>query len=475
MKTYQDLQDVGPVEKDRMKFIQAVIRDHQSSAVFRMAQIAQRYYRGENVTIMNYQKLIYDAFGRAVPDIWSPNHKIPCHMYKYLVNQCAVTLLGNGVSFTQKATKDKLGKGFDGMVLRALIDALNGAVSYAFVEDDQITRFTVREFAALKDENTSAIRAGVRFWRLDTTKPLRATLYEENGFTEYIQRRGQPMELLQKKRSYVIVKQSSDVDGEEEIVEERNYAGFPIVPLYNVEHMSELENNRELHDALDLVLSGLINNTDAGEIIYWLCKNSQAMDQPSLNRLLQTLKTAHIASVEESDDIQAHSVTVNVTASKESIEQLRQQIFDNHMGLDVRNIASGAATATQIKAAYEPNDTKIALLEPQVTDFIQGILALRGIDDDPTYTPSRIINQAEMVNTIVAAGDNLSREYKTRKILDYLGDQDKADEVLKQLDAEESARYKTEDGGDDEDENGGGSNPVTGFVGSTPEGSGAAE
>ena len=42
------------------------------------------------------------------------------------------------------------------------------------------------EFAALQDEETSAIRAGVRFWQLADNKPLRATLYEEDGYTEYV-------------------------------------------------------------------------------------------------------------------------------------------------------------------------------------------------------------------------------------------------------------------------------------------------
>jgi hypothetical protein len=195
---------------------------------------------------------------------------------------------------------------------------------------------------------------------------------------------------------------------------------------------------------MDLMLSGLVNNVDSGEIIYWLVKNSGGMDQPSMNQLLQTLKSAHIASVDSEDDITAHSPVVQFEASKEAIDQLRRQIFDNQMGLDVRNIANGAATATQIKAAYEPLNTKADLVEFNVTEFIHGILTVLGIDDEPAYTRSYIVNQQEMIQTIVSAGADLPQEYKTRKILEILGDIDRADEVMAMLTAEDAGKLELE-------------------------------
>ena len=443
IKTYQDLLAVGEDERKRIEFVQDVIKDHRGSKLYSDALTANEYYAGRNVTITNYCKMIRDAFGRAVPDIWSPNHKIACHYYGYLVNQLSLFLLGNGVSFNKNSTKEKLGKNFDKICVDLLTAALNNSVAYGFVNNGTVTPFTVREFAALQDEETSAIRAGVRFWRLADNKPLRATLYEEDGYTDYIQRRGEEMTVLNEKRPYIQIVQTSEATGEQ-IVDGRNYPTFPIVPLYNAGKQSELDGNRELHDAMDLMLSGLVNNVDSGEIIYWLVKNSGGMDQPSMNQLLQTLKSAHIASVDSEDDITAHSPVVQFEASKEALEQLRRQIFDNQMGLDVRNIAGGAATATQIKAAYEPLNTKTDLVEFNVTEFIHGILAVLGIDDEPTYTRSYIVNQQEMIQNIVAAGGDLPQEYKTRKILEILGDIDRADEVIAMLTAEDANRFTTE-------------------------------
>ena len=443
IKTYQDLLAVGEDERKRIEFVQDVIRDHRGSKLYSDALTANEYYAGRNVTITNYCKMIRDAFGRAVPDIWSPNHKIACHYYGYLVNQLALFLLGNGVSFNKNSTKEKMGNNFDKVCVDILTAALNNSVAYGFVNNGTVTPFTVLEFAALQDEETSAIRAGVRFWQLADNKPLRATLYEEDGYTDYIQQNGEEMTVLHEKRPYIQIVQTSEATGEQ-IVDGRNYPTFPVVPLYNTGKRSELDGNRELHDAMDLMLSGLVNNVDSGEIIYWLVKNSGGMDQPSMNQLLQTLKSAHIASVDSEDDITAHSPVVQFEASKEALEQLRRQIFDNQMGLDVRNIAGGAATATQIKAAYEPLNTKADLVEFNITEFIHGILAVLGIDDEPTYTRSYIVNQQEMIQTIVQAGADLPQEYKTRKILEILGDIDRADEVIAMLTAEDANRFTTE-------------------------------
>lgn len=443
IKTYQDLLAIGEDERKRIEFVQDVIKDHRGSKLYSDALTANEYYAGRNVTITNYCKMIRDTFGRAVPDIWSPNHKIACHYYGYLVNQLALFLLGNGVSFNKNSTKEKLGKNFDKICADLFTAALNNSVAYGFVNNGTVAPFTVLEFAALQDEETSAIRAGVRFWQLADNKPLRATLYEEDGYTDYIQQNGEEMTVLHEKRPYIQIVQTSEATGEQ-IVDGRNYPTFPIVPLYNTGKRSELDGNRELHDAMDLMLSGLVNNVDSGEIIYWLVKNSGGMDQPSMNQLLQTLKSAHIASVDSEDDITAHSPVVQFEASKEALEQLRRQIFDNQMGLDVRNIAGGAATATQIKAAYEPLNTKADLVEFNITEFIHGILAVLGIDDEPTYTRSYIVNQQEMIQTIVAAGSDLPQEYKTRKILEILGDVDRADEVIAMLTAEDANRFTTE-------------------------------
>lgn len=440
IKTYNDLVALGDDEKKRIDFVLSVMREHQSSPGFHTAAVADEYYRGVNTTITNYNKYIRDAFGRLVQDIWSPNHKIACHYYSYLVNQLALFLLGNGVSFNDQKTKERLGDDFDEVCVTILVSALNAGVAWGFANKDKVEAFSALEFAPLYDEETGFVRAGVRFWRLDTNKPLRLTLYEEDGYTEYIRRSGEDMQILKEKRPYIEIVQTSEATGEIS-VEGQNYPTFPIVPLYNTGRQSELTGNREAHDALDLMLSGLVNNVDAGEIVYWILKNSGGFDQVDANKFIQMLKIAHVAMVDSEDDVSANSPQVNFAASQAAIEELRRQIFDNHMGFDPKQVQNGAATATQIRAAYDPLNSKADLLESHLTEFVKGILAVFGIDDKPTYTRSYIVNQNEAIQTIVAAGTDLPQEYKVKKILEILGDIDKVDDVLKMLARENMDRF----------------------------------
>ena len=77
-----------------------------------------------------------------------------------------------------------------------------------------------------------------------------------------------------------------------------------------------------------------------------------------------------------------------------------------------------------------------------MTEFIDGILAVAGIEDEPTYTRSQMSNQSETLEMVLQAAEYLDDEYVTTKILTLLGDADKAKEVLKRKDAETADRYK---------------------------------
>ena len=110
------------------------------------------------------------------------------------------------------------------------------------------------------------------------------------------------------------------------------------------------------------------------------------------------------------------------------------------MALDIKNIASGAATATEIRAAYEPINSKADDFEYCVHDFLDGILAVLGIEDSATFTRSMLVNVQEEINSVISSAQFLDPSYVTEKILTILGDADKAEEMLKQMDADDMER-----------------------------------
>ena len=445
--TYNGLLDIGENEKQRMEFVLSAIREHKVSKDYSVAADAELYYRHQNPTIMRYQKYVYNAFGAKVPDIWSPNNKIASNWYNYFTTQAVSYLLGNGVTFGKKeATKDKLGKDFDKKVQDIATHAKNGGVAFGFWNLDHLECFDLTEFVPLYDEDDGGLKAGIRFWQIDNDKPLRATLYELDGYTDYIKRKDKDVEVLTEKRKYTETKVSNAAEGDI-IFDGENYPGFPIVPLWNVNRQSDLVGNRGTIDAYDLMVSGLINNVSDGEFIYWILKNCGGMNEAEDAKFIEQLKLTHTAHADGDDgaSVEAHNVSVEFEATAEALDRLTEQLYADFMALRVESISAGSVTATQIVAAYEPINQKTDQFEYCVTEFINGILALAGIEDEPTYTRSQMSNQSELLEMVLQCAEYLDDEYITTKILTLLGDADKAQEVLKRKDAEAADRYKQQE------------------------------
>lgn len=445
MITYQDLLKIGESETERIEFVRTVIASHQNSDAYKMAETAESYDRKQNKTIIEYQKLLYTITGEAVPDNFSANFKITSSFFNRFITQQTQYLLGNGVSWSQNGTDEKLGDDFDSKLQTLGHNALVQGVGFGFWNFDHLEVFKLTEFAPLYDEEDGSLKAGVRFWQLDKTKPLRAVFYELDGYTSYIWR-DSGAEVLQEKQKYILKTRETAADGLE-IYDGENYPSFPIVPLWgNTHHQSELVGIRESIDAYDLIKSGFANDVDDASLIYWTINNAGGMDDVDLAQFVQRMKTVKAAVVDD-DGARAESHTVEVPyASRESLlDRLRADLYEDFMALDTKNIAGGAVTATQIKAAYEPLNNKTDMFEYCVLDFISNILDLAGIEDEPTFTRSQIVNAQEEFELVLQSVDYLSDEYITDKLLGLLGDADKAESVKKQRMVENAERYVEEE------------------------------
>lgn len=428
-----------------MDFVLDAIREHQASAEYKIAADAELYDAHQNPTIMRYQKFVYNQFGQKVPDIWAANNKIASNWYNYFTTQAVQYLLGNGVTFEKEDTKKKLGKKFDRAVQEVAGKAKNGGVSFGFWNLDHVEVFALTEFVPIWDEEDGSLKAGVRHWQIEDDKPLRATLYELDGYTDYIKRKGEDMQILHPKRSYKHKVAVSEADGEM-ILDGENYGSFPIVPFWNINRQSELVGNQGTLDAYDLMISGLVNNVSDGEFIYWILKNCGGMTELDDAKFIEQMKLTHVAHADGDDgaEVDAHTVNVPFEASAEALDRLEKQLYKDFMALKVDDISAGA-TNDQIQAAYEPINQKTDSFEYCVTDFIERILELAGIDDTPTYTRSQLSNRAEVAEMLFQAAEHLDDEYIVTKLLTLLGDADKVDEVLKRKDAEAADRYKQQE------------------------------
>ena len=447
MKTYQDWLKVGDDERKRKEFVRALIFEHQNSDDYKIAADAYKYYKHQNVTINNYQKILYTVTGAAIPDNWSANFKMATrHLYRFITQEVQY-LLANGVSWNNEDTEGKLGKGkksFDRQIQAAAKAAKWGKVAFGFYDKDHIEVFNYLEFVPLYDEMDGSIKAGVRFWQIDKTKPLRATLYEMDGFTKYVW--GTDTNLDEPKRAYIRTWTGTEADGEE-ISDEQNYPAFPVVPLWaNSEHQSLLVGLREQIDCYDLIKSGFANTVDEASIVYWTLQNAGGMDDVDLAKFVEKMKTVHAAYIdEEGATAESHTLEAPYQSREALLDRLDSDMYRDAMALDLRKMASGALTATEILAAYEDLNAKVDDFEYQVIDFIEGIFAVAGLEDEPTFTRSQIVNKEESIQVLVAASQFLSEEYVTEKILNLFGDGDKLDEVLTAIDANAVNRFNAEE------------------------------
>ncbi len=441
MKTYQDLLAVGEDEKKRADFVRSAISEFKNTDIYREAVIAFDYAKHRNVTINQYQKLLYTLSGNAVPDNISANWKMASNFFYRFVTQETQYLLGNGITWQQKNTAEKLGGDFDTQLQKLAKAALIGGCAFGFWNFDHLNVFDITEFVPVYDEENGALCAGVRFWQLTPSKPLRATFYELDGYTEYIWKKGD-MSILKEKRPYVIKTRTTEADGTE-IYDFENYPSFPIVPLWgNQNRQSELIGIREQIDCYDLIKSGFANDLDDASQIYWVIQNAGGMDDIDLVKFVERMKTVKAAVVEDNGaKAEAHTLEVPYASREALLDRISKDLYRDAMALDTENIASGAATATQIRAAYEPLNSKVDEFEYCIIDFLDDILALAGVEGEkPSFARSVMVNKAEEIQNVLQAAQYLDAEYITRKLLTIEGDGDIADDMIRKMQADEMAR-----------------------------------
>jgi hypothetical protein len=445
MKTYQDFLEVAEKsDRDRMEFVLAAINDHKNSDLYQQAKIAREYDEHRNVTIITVQKLLYTLSGKAIPDNYSANYKLRSAFFPIFMRQETQYLLSNGVILKNAENKKRLGKKFDNQIQDLARSALVGGVAYGFWNLDHLEVFTVLDFVPMLDEENGSLRAGIRFWQVAANKPLRATLYEPDGFTQFIRRSGKEMEILAPKRGYISVEASSEVDGTE-ILEYQNYPGFPIIPMYgNRARQSELVGQREAIDCYDLIKSGFADTVDDASIIYWTISNAGGMDEIDMARFKETMRRIGVGLVDDDGaKAEAHTLTIPVEAREALLSRLSDDLYRDFQMLDTTKIQGGQKTATEITAAYQQMDNKVDEFEYCVGDFLYQLFALIGIDDDPTFTRSKIVNQLEQTQMVLLAASYLDDETILSK-LPWLTQEEIAN-ILKRKSAEELERYSTKD------------------------------
>lgn len=449
--TYQDFLEAG--DTNREAFVLEAIRRHQVSKAYRTAVDADLYDKQQNKTINNYVQKIFDLTGSKLVDFTASNAKIASNFFHRLNTQRVMYSLGQGVSFIdvdesgeEDTTKEALGPHFDHDLQDLAYKALIHGVCFGFWNLDRMYVFPFTEFAPIWDEYDGTLKAGARFWRLDPSRPMQVVLYEEDGYTRFETRQdangsdSEHLVMTGEKRPYIERVAYTPADGIEQVIGGENYSALPVVPMWGSKlHQSTLVGMRASIDSYDLIRSGFANDlTDCAQI-YWLVSNAGGMDDTDLQRFLDRLRLNHVALVDSDDggNAQAYTQEVPYNARKEYLTMIRDGIYEDFGALDVHTVAAGA-TNDHIDAAYQPMDEEASDFEYQVSEFIQQLLKLMGIDDQPVFKRTRISNQKEQVDMVVAEAQWLDQETILKKLPNISPDEVQA--ILDRLDEEDQDR-----------------------------------
>lgn len=415
MLTYQDM--LTAVEKDKLlTFLRDAITRHRNSDDYKLAVAADEYDHQRNTTIRETIRRIYSLTGKPMEDFTASNNRIASNFFHRLNVQRCTYSLGNGVTFDEDGVKEKLGNSFDTDLYDAGYKALIHGISFGFWNLNRLHVFAYPEFVPFWDEETGALRAGLRYWCLDwNKKPLYAVLYEEDGFTKYRSkggRAGLSLEEYEPKRAYRQRIAHTEVDGDE-VIGEDNYTSLPIVPFWGSNRkQSTLVGMREAIDSYDLIQSGFANDVNDCAQIYWLINGAMGMEDDEVQQFMDRLRLQHVAVADTGTEASVNAYTQEppYNAREAYLDRIERSIYRDFGAFNPMDITSRQATATEINAAYQPMDEEADDFEYQAIEFIQQILKLQGIEATPTFKRNRISNQSEQVSMIMSQAEVLDVE-----------------------------------------------------------------
>lgn len=440
--TFQDFEEAT----DKKAFIGRAISNHLLDPMYLTARSADAYDRQMNETIYNYVQTIFTLTGEPIEDFTASNNKIASNFFHRLNTQRNTYLLGNGVSFANggDTTKEKLGNKFDSDLKKAGYFALIHGVTFGFWNVNRLYVFPLTEFVPLWDEETGALRAGIRFWKLAHNKPVIAILYEEDGYTKYRSKsdNGYDFTEVQAKKAYKTIIQHTDADGDA-VIGEENYSQLPVVPMWGSRlKQSTLVGMKRSIDSFDLIRSGFANDLSDCAQIYWILENYGGMSDTDLARFRDRLKINHIAVADtEGGKVVPYTQEIPYAARKEYLDEIRSGIYEDFGGLDVHAV-DAASTNDHLEAAYQPLDEEADDFEYQVVEFVQQILSLIGVEDTPTFKRNKISNEKEQTDMILSAADYLDDETILNK-LPFVS-VDEVQTILSKKDEESMDRFTTE-------------------------------
>lgn len=444
LKTFQDFSSAD----DKGVFIVDLISDFKASSFYANGVEARKYYKGENSNILARKPYYYSSTGELKEDKYKANNQIPSSFLTKIINQQTSYLFSNGVTLNDDI-KDKLDKKLDlklqDLSDNAQLDGISWAYVYLNKNRLELAVWKGIEFIPLYDERTSELKAGVRFWQIDSDKPIYAELYEMDGKTDLEIKDGK-LTNIGEKVPYKIKKRVDKIT--ETVIGEENWSALPILPLPTNSYNGSVFNTslKNQIDLYDIIQSDFGNNLEDTKDVYWVLKNYAGQD---MGEFLASYKEHKMIQVEDDGDAKAETIDVPYQAREIALKILEENIYKTTMALDTAQLAGSALTATAIKSLFVNLDLKTDRLERYALEFMENLISfyneqfVESDDYEIQFIRRSLINDTEVIQNIISsyATGIMSLETAIEKN-PYIED---ALKELERLQEEKTNNYSVED------------------------------
>lgn len=418
MITYQDYESsirTGKIEE----FIYSAITSFKGSEDYVKMIDAQSYYDGKNTTILSRKPMIYLSEG-LVEDITRANNQVPNNFLEYIVTQEVSTLLSNGLK-TDDKIKEGLGKDkFDIQLMNSSLNALVDGVNwgYCYIKDNEfkVAIWRGTEFIPLFDERTGEVRAGIRFYQIDTDKPIYIEFYEEDGVTEFkigkdVVSNSIAPEVIAEKTAYLTKILRSNVNTE--VAGANNWSTLPIFPLYANEKKTSVFTTsfKAKNDLYDIIFSDFGNTLEDSRDMFWVLRNYQGQD---IDEFYRDYKEYKAIKVDTDGEATPHTVEIPYEARATALKLIEANIYKEAMALDTTTLTGSSLNTTAIKSASDSLTKKVDKFEWQVVNFVDSIIKLyleftkQNIDYQIKFIRSGLTNDTEQIDNLVKLREDLS-------------------------------------------------------------------
>lgn len=450
--TYQDW--LAASDTDRIAMLEKIVRDYKASDDFKSGLTANEYFRTDNTEVrtkmlMQPRAVEYtDKNGRKrkkSQPVKIVGNRVRSGFFPRFVIQQNQFLLSNGVTLDNADLKKRLGLGFDKELERCGEKALLHGVCWGFWNYDHLeiieaVKDGLSGAVALLDEETSEPMVLVQFWQINNNRPLYLRVFSPDGVVKYRMGKEELEEIPDTRRPYV-VRTQSDAYGPVTITGE-NYGGrLPVVPLWaSEERRSELTPAiKSKIDLYDRIFSDFGDNLDRANDVYWVLNNFGGTIDDVAEMLEQINRIKAVANMTDgtgtSSTAELKTVDVPYEARQTALDILQKQLYSDYMALDMDALTGGSLTNVAIETATANLNLKADRYEWQCFRFVQGILALIGVEtEEIKFKRQTIANRSEIVQDISVMRDYIDQE-TALKINPYI-DQEEIQDILDRLAAE---------------------------------------